>query len=355
MKKIVLVSMGALLTAMPAMATPSHTSNSFPNDEFMQEDYTYTGQANYTNMGVYSGSVTANASYNDCPANSWCDNSGQHACSSLTGGFNTSAPGSTANTDCYKACTVANANIAHATAVTGNDYYGAGTDTCEPIICEQGYHVNPGIPNLMTLIDPFEEAVTGGWRSNSGTGANYNESMYGITENGRFVVDFGNKGKISGRTQCSSQVGDDNDSSYTNPTVSASLPDATGDNCYCSLDGYASSGGSFQTFTTSWVFYDHADCDDLCAMHCFYALQGDGSTNGYERFRNTLFGLVTPEPASCEANTINITWNDASAADIEANDAGTATYGGDIRTPRAATIKPGKVFVGWKFSKPSGN
>ena len=58
---------------------------------------------------------------------------------------------------------------------------------------------------------------------------------------------------------------------------------------------------------------------------------------------------------ACIGNIITINWSGASQADIEANDAGSVTYGGDIRTPRAATTIPGKIFRGWKFSKPSGN
>ena len=57
--------------------------------------------------------------------------------------------------------------------------------------------------------------------------------------------------------------------------------------------------------------------------------------------------------ATCEANTITITWSNADANDISANNAGTATYGSDVRTPvKAQTIK-GKTFKGWRFSKPT--
>jgi len=55
---------------------------------------------------------------------------------------------------------------------------------------------------------------------------------------------------------------------------------------------------------------------------------------------------------ACNANVIQITWADASAEDIAANEAGTVTYGGDIRTPRKAVHKPGKIFTGWTFVNP---
>ncbi len=54
----------------------------------------------------------------------------------------------------------------------------------------------------------------------------------------------------------------------------------------------------------------------------------------------------------CTANTINITWDNANTADITANNAGSVTYGGDIRTPRKAQHINGKIFVGWTFNNP---
>ena len=56
----------------------------------------------------------------------------------------------------------------------------------------------------------------------------------------------------------------------------------------------------------------------------------------------------------CIGNIITIDWFDALAEDISANNAGTMTYGGDIRTPRAAIDKTniGLRFKGWKFNKP---
>ena len=65
----------------------------------------------------------------------------------------------------------------------------------------------------------------------------------------------------------------------------------------------------------------------------------DGCENGYNLSNNV-----------CVANVINITWDNASGDDIAANDAGTVTYGGDIRTPKKAQHINGKIFVGWTFN-----
>ena len=54
-------------------------------------------------------------------------------------------------------------------------------------------------------------------------------------------------------------------------------------------------------------------------------------------------------------NTININWSDADSVDIAANNAGTAIYDGDIRTPVKARNIPGKRFAGWRFVAPTQN
>ena len=62
---------------------------------------------------------------------------------------------------------------------------------------------------------------------------------------------------------------------------------------------------------------------------------------GYEDYWN---GHV-----SCEPNTINITWEDATPESVAANNAGSCTYGGTINTPAVAPTKRGYVFTGWTF------
>ncbi len=56
----------------------------------------------------------------------------------------------------------------------------------------------------------------------------------------------------------------------------------------------------------------------------------------------------------CDANVISVTWDHADTADITANNAGTVTYGGDIRTPKRAQHINGKIFTGWTFDTPTG-
>ena len=72
----------------------------------------------------------------------------------------------------------------------------------------------------------------------------------------------------------------------------------------------------------------------------------------YRAFRAAVLGSLGARTVGvCAANEISITWADADAADVAANNAGVCTYDGDIRTPVKAITKPGKTFKGWRFSK----
>ena len=375
MKKQFITSAIAILASLPAFATPSHTSSTFPQDGYMLEDYTYTNAATSTNMdGVYEGSVNADEYFSvdagyylpantttpaQCPAGSFCPGissditgasasaRGITACSTLDGSYTSSAAGSTADTDCYKACTVANANIAHATAVSGNDYYGTGTDTCSATSCENGYHTQSF--DVESAIGTVSSSAIG--YINPGGGAS-NASTFGLTENGTFALEYSNnKGTIKGRAQCSTQSGTSGGTDASAYTTSATLPDSTGQYCYCTVDEYTPVGGSSMSLSGPWVFYfadgSASNCANSCAAYCANRLGYTGSNNFV--FRSAVLGSLTGGAATCEANVISITWSGASASDIAANDAGTCTYGGEIRTPVAAAVIPGKTFVGWKF------
>ncbi len=102
------------------------------------------------NPGQYLNVTETSVDKATCPAGSYCVGGGftvETAANSIAQcptGYPNSAEGAGADTQCYTACTVATANIAHATAVFGNDYYGTGTDTCGATACETGYHVDGG-------------------------------------------------------------------------------------------------------------------------------------------------------------------------------------------------------------------
>ncbi len=416
-KKIILTSFIALGFACPAMAEPSHTDE-FPSNGLMQEDYTYTNSANETNMAgvsghnatVYANALYSNASYAvvageylpadaevvaTCTAGSFCPGGqsygynattaqGITACSTVgDNSFTLSAAGASANTDCYKACNIANmgqggsiADIPHAASLTGNDYYGNGTDTCEPATCVTGWHVKDGL-NVATEIGTTA-GVNSAYVNNSGTfgetdanfsSGNNGAAYYGLSTSNHntWAVEYDGKGIVVGQGRCSTrgvttpwyETYDESTDSYTVPSdnIVSSLTDETGQTgaqyCYCNVTGYkASSSSALQSLSSSWVFRsvygDASDCASDCAYDCADNMRDTSSSS--LAFRGALLGSVGALPASCEVNTINISWDGATAAAVSANNAASVTYGGDIRTPKSAIHVKGKVFDGWEFS-----
>jgi len=265
------------------------------------------GTCSAVGSGYYAAASTVN--YGSTATRSQCPS-----------GYGSSAAGASADTQCYKACTTA--NISHSTAVTGNDYYGAGVDTCEPTGCDNGYHVKAAVPDLDPDIAPIDYTSS---PIDSGNGTWDVTAPYG---------------HVTGIAVCNTTSG-----SYGTAYPQYNFEQGTtGEYCWCKMTAPARS---------AWVYYPvegaPSDCASYCAYYCALHVLYVAD------FRSAMFGSVTPEPASCDANVITINWSGASQSDIDANNAGTVTFGGDINTPRAATIIPGKIFRGWKFSKPSGN
>ena len=400
-QKIFLTSCIAMGFVAPAFAEMTD-SNTFPNasqGEYMQENTRYIGAATADNMDtVYEGSVNAIAEYTEipysaaegfyltgvddnndaitaeCTSGNFCPgvasttyennafgNTGLQSCSTATSGaYTLSDVGASSSGQCYRTCD-GHVSILHATGVTGNDY-SDGTNTCAPTGCENGWHVKDAVPNLTNIIGVSERG--NGYTANTSTGSEkYSNNMSNtIISNDpmAFAVDYGNKGIIKGHGRCSTRAGADNTWTNTYNVIDSnfvsSLTDETGTGkyCYCQLDSYTPSGGTMQSLSGPWVFNynigDAGGCAESCARNCTNGLQN--GLSGNLAFRAAVFGAIESSPAMCEANTITIHWDAAAQTDIDANNAGTATYGSDVRTPvKAQTIK-GKTFKGWRFSKP---
>ena len=405
-QKIFLTSCIAMGVVAPAIAEPSNTGT-FPSTGLMQEDYTYTNAATSTNMdGVYEGSVNAVAEYDiidyivnagqylpadsetviTCPAGSYCpgisgnvqyNQSSDQGIQTCPTGYASSADGASSDTECYRQCS-GNVTIEHATAVTGNDYYGNGTDTCEPTACENGWHVESGsgVPNLTQIIDvttDYDDTYGDDfvYIKNNGDATktlyHYEEinnvSSYGISNRNEFAIFMGDKGVVRGQGRCSTIAGSngshtngvwDDNGDWSNTSTLDNLTDEAGEGmyCWCKYDTYTQVGGQTFSLSVPWVF--SMACTDGYASECEWDCARDCGIDFLRRndFRAKLFSLIPSGSATCEANTITINWSDASAADISANNAGTATYGSDVRTPVKAATKKGQTFRGWRFSKP---
>ena len=290
-----------------------------------------------------SGTANTLAGYTDCPS-----------------GYPNSDAGATSTDECYKACTVADlpAN-SHAATASGKNYSGANvTDTCAIASCDTGYTFNPGNPNLTEIIGE-SSGTAYGYINHSGTydgEGSTSQAIFGISAPDTFGIDYGSgKGRITGKALCSTQVGDNQGDTWTNPTTNATMTPEfdTGSYCYCQLDGYTSPEGATQSLSAPWVFEDDYGSASNCASWCANNCTGGLLDGDYLAFRAAVFGSLGNSVASCDANVITINWDHADAADITANDAGSVTYGGNINTPKKAQHINGKIFTGWTFVTPN--
>ena len=314
-------------------------------------------------------------------------------------GYNSSDSEASSAGQCYRTCSSA----AHAASMTGNDYYGFSADTCEVATCVAGWHVKPRSDDntafQMYLVsnntgtalnsgyitdggvfynsfnsDQYYSQINNSNSENSGSSyensavANSNistlssASFYNMENVGEWAVGYGYyHGFVRGTARLASVDNAVVATASTPPTVrtTAQLGNGSGTGCYCNITGYAPwTGGpssplsetSWKIATSSWAYVGGSYSSlGSCAYSCAaYMAQGDAASLS---FRFALFQTVMAyEPAKCVANTITINWNGTSAAEINANQAGSAYYGGDVRTPRSATPVPGKIFQGWMFS-----
>ena len=161
--------------------------------------------------GEYLNVTDTSVTETTCPAGSYCVGGGytvETANNSIAQCPTThpnSAEGAGADTQCYTACTVATANIAHATAVGGNDYYGDGADACFATDCDTGYHIDGDIEIIeRTPLIPVDYRIGGDEREaaieiNGETYRDY--SKYGLTVPGTWAGEF-DYGIVYGRASC---------------------------------------------------------------------------------------------------------------------------------------------------------
>jgi hypothetical protein len=411
MKNKIFLSSMLIMSVAPAMA------ETFPSNGLMQENKTYTNAATETNMaGVYEGSVNATAEYETinyllnagqylpadsetittCPAGSFCaggttvqyNQTTAQGIQTCPTGYANSADGASADTQCYRACDINNmgtsfTNIAHATAVSGNDYYGNGTDTCEPTGCDNGYHV-AGSSTLTTeerqklqYIASTPEAqqyILQQIRQGGGFENSLDSQDTEYLKKGEFFslapLSGGKAFFIFGEASCNNYKGTfereadhfdfESDALKSPRELNTNL---IGNSCWCRIK-YAREatesvlGEKENDKSSDWVnvgiYSDSSSCLSDCVNNCTGTfLFGYDYYNNKGTAMDRLVETMTYTKLSCDANTININWLGADDEDITANNAGTAKYDGDIRTPvKAQTIK-GKTFKGWRFSKPT--
>ena len=368
MKKILFLSSAFLMTMAGAHAADKIITNAntctvdvlgvSDNNATANTIATWTLNEYECSAGQYLLNSDGTLECTECPAGSYCVGGGftvETANNSIAQCPTThpnSAEGAGADTQCYTACTVD--MVAKATAVKGNDYYGSGVDTCEPTACMAGWHVKLGL-NLTDTIGTIDAGT--GHTSNDNNGDNYDSDGIAPSDAGiagdplAFAVAYGDKGMITGHGRCSTQAGVrnfDNTNTMTEITIVDSLPDTTGQYCYCQLDGYKSASGEITPITSApWMFNiddGSADnCEEYCALDCVSDLRYDDVY--YRAFRAAVFN-ASSTPATCAANTINIDWNPDNGGKHTINQ---CTYEGSVTLPTPDPVKPGYTFTGWKL------
>ena len=143
-----------------------------------------------------------------------------------------------------------------------------------------------------------------GYISNDGRDFN-STSTYGLTQDGTWVVDYGNGKRIRGKSQCSTRgvatIWYNNNNTFESDHFTTTLSDASGQYCYCQLDGYTTNGdnwGNMTALSAPWVFlYDYLGvygyefgCDDKCAISCAGSLFSDNANALV--FRAAMFNSV---------------------------------------------------------------
>ena len=371
------------------------------------------------NPGEYLKVTDTSVTETTCPAGSYCVGGGftvETANSSIAQcptGYPNSDAGAGADSQCYTVCTVANANIAHATAVKGNDYYGTGTDTCEPTECMAGWHIKPGLDIGATI---GEDAGTdSAYINNNGSFSEKNwdgtgpkgQEYYGISDKNSFAVDYAGKGLLTGRASCQPKADpaveyfwnnvysfndgdisreefyaglvsaggttkadilmdyydaswgdgiDDEESMYKKYYTTFIEPDAnystdsTGQYCYCQVDGFTPTGGTKAIVTSApWVFSDDGGSADDCADRCAH------NCSFHVRSSDVVRDLAFRAVAVGNIPALPATC-EANTINIDWNpDNGgehiknMCTYEGEITLPTPDPVKPGYTFTGWKL------
>ncbi len=166
--------------------------------------------------GEYLNVTDTSVTETTCPAGSYCVGGGftvetaDNSIAQCPTGYPNSDAGAGAHTQCYTACTVATANIAHATAVSGNDYYGSGVDTCGATACETGYHVDGGGLELVekTPLVPISMTDAGdGFRRVDAYGTSYSYGTVdaipadSVTAPNTWATAY-SKGTVYGKASC---------------------------------------------------------------------------------------------------------------------------------------------------------
>ena len=370
-KKIILTSVLVSFIVGPAMAVD------FPTDQYMQKNTTYDNSATSTNMGISSGSTTAEAWYDiepgfylpknsyeatPCPANSFCagasgvkySTTSDQVISSCPTGWKSDAYAAKQG-DCYAECPVS--SVAHAQTVSGIQAY-TGTspstdgshDTCSAEACVSGYHTETGTAPTLAYsgANSTLSACKGADGSDCGR-YTWSAGLDMISSPNSFIVrTSGASADTSGHARCSNLAGAATSSNgYKDISGVATFETldgtSSGQYCYCRFEKDETNN---KPLNARWVFLQNmtsaTSCESSCALACSEALLASGTNSSFKTaMQNSGMGLN-----SCSGNVITINY-DENGGNAIAN--GSCTYDGNLVLPAAPT-RAGYAFSGWKLN-----
>ena len=176
-----------------------------------------------------------------------------------------------------------------------------GTCTLWSITGQTAYGISGSGTTTVDLTSLIGNVAGTGYTSNDSSGNDYD--TYGMSNSiisgdpMAFAVDYGDKGMIKGHGRCSTQSGTGIWNGASGPedvTTTSTLPDSSGQYCYCQLDGYTTDGGTMTSLSAPWVFDsgygDASKCAGDCAYDCAEHLRNVGTSN--LAFRAAVFNSV---------------------------------------------------------------
>ncbi|MCQ2562044.1 MAG: hypothetical protein MJ158_00250 [Alphaproteobacteria bacterium] len=354
-KKLILTSLFSMMVVSPSIADML-VEQSAPIDGKYLENRKYLNAATRENIGVSSGNVTAIAVYEDiqytCPAGEYlyvtpdendntiecriCEsgnfcNGGNYTIdnhdddmTSCPTDFASSLSGAKSVNECFRECLYTDVEHSNVNGTFTGQYYSNSVNKCAPVndsSCADGYHYVAGMSGLNVDVN-----INGIDSTNSV-----------VLNDDAFSVSF-NYGKIYGNSLCSNTSG---------PTGTIGTPsNENGGYCWCNINGYDKNATGTESVYSSWVAVNYSESFDTCSSNCSATCANAIKTNA--DFRGQIYNTISTL-AKCSSNVITITWTDTDKVDVDANNAGTCLYDGDIRTPVKAYSKKGKRFVGWEF------